>query len=226
MAILKVRRLWQTGQRYAAAGLACFCVLGLAPFALAQTSTAAPPNETQDELAAWQSASNAGTPMAFEEFYQKYPASPHLKTVTGTLRGRYWFKINLPFGDSGGVQQDGVIVTVEGMDAAMNLSLADAIKLSAIGSAPVASGPNSAQAQAMTFNSMYVEASGGGVIVGNQIITPKDSLNTTIILSADGSRLLAWDLGKSTPAANPSTAPTIKKGPDGNYPCGSKCPTP
>lgn len=226
MAILKLRRFWQTGQRYAAAGLACICVLGLAPFALAQTSTAAPPNETQDELAAWQSASTAGTPTAFADFYQKYPASPHLKTVTGTLRGRYWFKLNLPFGNSDEVKQDGVVVTVEGMDAAMNLSLADAIRLGAIGSAPVAQGPNSAQAKAMSFSYMYVEASGGGVIVGNQIITPKDSLNATIVLSTDGSRLLAWDLGKSIPAANPSTAPTIKKGPDGNYPCGSKCAAP
>jgi hypothetical protein len=67
---------------------------------------------------------------------------------------------------------------------------------------------------------------GGELVVGNEIIAPKDSLNGTIVLSADGKRLLTWDLSKSTPAAQPSPDHTIVKGPDGKYPCGLACPGP
>ena len=175
-----------------------------------------------EQAAAWALATKADSPVTFRSFYQEFPGSPYLKTVTGTLRGRYWFKLNMPFGD-GGKRRDGVIVTVEGMDLAMNLSLADAKDLGVIGSVPAASTANP-NAQGTTFNYKYFEATDGGVVVGSDLITPKDSLKSTIILSADGSRLLAWDLSNSTPAPHPSTQPTVKKGLDGKYPCGPECP--
>jgi hypothetical protein len=60
--------------------------------------------------------------------------------------------------------------------------------------------------------------------VGNQIITPKDNLNSALFLSADGSQLLAWDLSKSAPDTHPSTEPTMTQDSDGNYACGQACP--
>jgi hypothetical protein len=75
--------------------------------------------------------------------------------------------------------------------------------------------PKVLNARGQTFNWVYGEVTGGGVVVGNEIIAPKDSLKSTIVLSADGKRLLTWDLSKSTPAAQPSQNPTMLKGPDG-----------
>ena len=185
----------------------------------------------QDEPFAWQSASNAGSPKAFSKFFHEYPNSAHLKIVTGTLRGRYWLQMlntNITSPDqisAVGNGRRGVVVTVEGMDAAMNLSLEDAIGLGVIGSRPAIRGEN-AEADGTIFSSGYFEVESGTTVVGEKVITPKDFLNCTIVLSADGSRLLAWDLGKATPALNPSPGFTMKKGPDGSYPCGLACSSP
>ncbi|MGA3070514.1 MAG: ankyrin repeat domain-containing protein [Terracidiphilus sp.] len=183
-------------------------------------------SEKQD----WDQAVLKDTVQAYLAFSKAHPDSKFIKKVTGTLRGRYWKQtinpgpINNPaqIGDVG-PGHDGVVVTVEGMNVAKNLSLEDAKSLGVIGVAPASEGANS-NADGMMFNYIYFEATKGGVIVGHQMITPKDSLNSTILLSADSSRLLAWDLTNATAAANPSSQPTMKEGPDGKYPCGLACP--
>jgi TonB family protein len=174
------------------------------------------------EFAAWEATLKAATQNAYKAFYQRFPNTSHLKTATGTLRARYWFKVAQPFGDDG-KHHDGVIVTVDGMNFATNLSLEEAKNLGVIGVTPAAPDANP-DSQGRTFKRIYFEATQGGVLVGNQIITPKDNLNSTLFLSADGSHLLAWDLSNSAPDAHPSTEPTMTQDSEGNYACGQACP--
>jgi hypothetical protein len=174
------------------------------------------------EFAAWEATIRAATPNAYKAFYQRFPNTNRLKVVPGTLRARYWFKVAQPFGDDG-KHHDGVIVTVDGMNFAVNLSLEEAKNTGVIGVTPAAADANP-DSQGRTFKRIYFEATDGGVLVGNQIITPKDNLNTTLFLSADGSQLLAWDLSKSAPDSHPSTEPTMTQDADGNYACGQACP--
>jgi TonB family protein len=174
------------------------------------------------EFAAWESTLKAATQNAYKAFYQRFPNTSHLKTATATLRARYWFKVAQPFGDDG-KHRDGVFVTVDGMNFAINLSLEDAKNLGVIGVTPAAPDANP-DSQGRTFHRIYFEATAGGVLVGNQIITPKDNLNSTLFLSADGSQLLAGDLSKAAPNAHPSTEPTMTQDSDGNYACGQACP--
>jgi TonB family protein len=174
------------------------------------------------EFAAWEATLKAANPSAYKTFYQRFPNTTRLKVVPGTLRARYWFKVAQPFGDDG-KHRDGVFVTVDGMNFAINLSLEEAINRGVIGVTPAAPDANP-DSQGRTFKRIYFEATEGGVLVGNQIITPKDNLNSTLFLSADGSQLLAWDLSKSTPDAHPSTEPTMTQDSDGNYACGQACP--
>jgi TonB family protein len=174
------------------------------------------------EFAAWEATIKAATPNAYKAFYQRFPNTSHLKTATAALRARYWFKVAQPFGDDG-KHRDGVIVTVDGMNSAINLSLEEAKNLGVIGVTPAAPDANP-DSQGRTFKRIYFEATQGGVLVGNQIITPKDNLNSTLFLSADGSQLLAWDLSNSAPDSHPSTEPTMTQDSDGNYACGQACP--
>ncbi len=174
------------------------------------------------EFAAWEATLKAATQNAYKTFYQRFPNTTRLKVVPGTLRARYWFKVAQPFGDDG-KHRDGVFVTVDGMNFAINLSLEEAINRGVIGVAPAAADANP-DSQGRTFKRIYFEATQGGVLVGNQIITPKDNLNSTLFLNADGSQLLAWDLSKSAPDTHPSTEPTMTQDSDGNYLCGPACP--
>jgi TonB family protein len=174
------------------------------------------------EFAAWEATLKAATPSAYKTFYERFPNTTRLKVVPGTLRARYWFKVAQPFGDDG-KHRDGVFVTVDGMNFAINLSLEDAKNFGVIGFDPAAPDANP-DSQGRTFKRIYFEATQGGVLVGNQIITPKDNLNSTLFLSADGSQLLAWDLSKSAPDTHPSTEPTMTQDSDGNYACGQACP--
>lgn len=174
------------------------------------------------EFAAWDATLRAATQDAYKSFYQRFPNTTHLKVVSGTLRARYWFKVAQPFGDDG-KHRDGVFVTVDGMNFAINLSLDAAKNLGVIGFDPAAPDANP-DSQGRTFKRIYFEATQGGVLVGNQIITPKDNLNTTLYLSADGAQLLAWDLSKSAPDVHPSTEPTMTQDSEGNYACGEACP--
>jgi len=174
------------------------------------------------EFAAWEAANRDGSPETFTEFYRRYPSSSHLKITTGTLRARYWFKMDQPFGDDG-KHRDGVIVTAEGLDAGVNLSLAEARKLNVIGFTPAA-GHEDSDTPGKTFNRIYFESTGGGVLVGDQIISPKDSVSAMLILNAETGQLLSWDTSKATVADHPSTEPTMVANADGKYACGSACP--
>jgi TonB family protein len=186
------------------------------------TSSFASFHTGMSEYAAWEAANKDGSPEIFTEFYRRFPASLHLKITTGTLRARYWFKIDQPFGDDG-KHRDGVIVTVEGRDAGVNLSLAEAKRLNVIGFAPAA-GTEDSDTSGKTFNRIYFESTAGGVLVGDQIITPKDSLNAMLILNADTGQLLCWDLSKATVAEHPSSEPTMVANSDGKFACGPDCP--
>lgn len=188
------------------------------------TSSFASFHTGMSEFTAWEVANKDGSPEIFSEFYRRYPNSPLLKTATGTLRARYWFKVSQPFGDDG-KHRDGVIVTVEGMDVGVNLSLDKAKKLKVIGFTPSSDTADS-DSSGRTFNHTYFEATRGGVLVGDQMITPKDLLNATLILSADGSRLLSWDTTNSTPSDRPSSQPTMLQDANGKFACGDACPAP
>ena len=195
------------------------------PEHLASAPQAAAEGSPEQEASEWQSAEKANTPDAFQGFFRRFPQSPHIKTVSGTLRGRYWFRLTMPFENKNQVHREGVVVTVEGLSVARNLSLEDARRLGVINSSPASRGVNY-QEKGVTFDYVYFEASGGGVVVGDQVVAPRDLLNSTIVLSADGKRLLTWDASGAREAPQPSTRPTIEKGQDGNYPCGPACPAP
>jgi TonB family protein len=176
------------------------------------------------EFAAWEAANRVGTPEIYMEFYHRYPNSSHLKITAGTLRARYWFKVARPFGDDG-KHRDGVIVTVEGMDIGINIPLDKAKKLKVIGFTPSSDTADS-DSSGRTFNHTYFEATRGGVLVGDQLITPKDLLNATLILSGDGSRLLTWDTTTSSSSDHPSSQPTMIEDANGKFACGDTCPAP
>jgi hypothetical protein len=196
----------------------------LLPTTLLLTSfvQAQPAVDASSMESAWQAAEKDGTPEAYLAFYKSFPQSPLIKVATGTLRGRYWRKLAMPFDSGKGPLPDGVVVTVEGMDAAKGLSLNDARRRGVIVTAPATRGSR-VSTQGETFNYVYFEATGGAVVVGDQTVAPRDLLNTTVIISADGKRLLGWDTSKASEAAQPFRQSTIKAGADGNYPCGTAC---
>lgn len=186
--------------------------------AVAQQPQAAEPNKREE--AAWHSAQRDGTAAAYLDFYANFPQSLHIKTMTATVRGRYWFNIKMPFANANEPKRDGVLVTLEGATAFMNLSLEDAKRLRLIGTGPGAN----VKTQGTTFNYTYAEVTGGGYVVGGQTILPVDNVGATAILTADGTRLLSADLAKATLAAQPSPKPTMVTGSDGKYLCGAACP--
>jgi TonB family protein len=188
------------------------------------TSSFASFHTGMSEFAAWEVANRDGSPEIFREFYRRYPNSSQLKTATGTLRGRYWFKVAQPFGDDG-KHRDGVIVTVDGMDVGVNIPLDKAKKLKVIGVTPSSDTADS-DSSGRTFNRTYFEATRGGVLVGSEMITPKDLLNVKLILSADGTRLLSWDSTDATPSDHPSSQPTMFQDANGKFACGDACPAP
>ncbi|MGA9068637.1 MAG: energy transducer TonB [Terracidiphilus sp.] len=188
------------------------------------TSSFASFHTGMSEFAAWEAANKDGSPEIFMEFYRRFPNSSYVKTSTGTLRGRYWFKVAQPFGDDG-KHRDGVIVTVEDMNSGVNISLEKAKKLKVIGFTPSSDTADS-DSSGRTFNHTYFEATRGGVLVGDQMITPKDLLNVKLILSADGSRLLSWDTTNATPSDHPSSQPTMIADENGKFACGDACPAP
>lgn len=177
-----------------------------------QTPNSAPkvvkPAQPAADLAAWQAACKIGTPAAFKEFYQHYPHSPRIKVVVGTLRGRYWYFVDDP------ARQSGVLVTAEGYPVLLNLSLSAAVDLGVITSTPIQAGTKFA-AKGMTFHWNYVEIDEGGIPQLStdenvkQLIEPKDSLMSSIVLTADGRRLLAWDLSNAEAAKKPSSERTF-----------------
>jgi len=149
----------------------------------------------------------------------------------------------MPFDSDKQPAPSGVVVTVEGMNVSLNVSLEEALRLKVLNSRQASHGVN-VQGKGTTFNYTFIEVTRGAVAVDSPgmfeawkrlhqkespvpptkvVITPTDSLNSTIILGADGTRLLTWDLSQATPAAQPSTEPTIVKGSDGQYPCDPAC---
>jgi hypothetical protein len=123
-------------------------------YAIAQQQALEP---AEAEKLAWNSAQRNGTPAAYRDFYGKFPQSSFIKTMPATVRGRYWFKTKMPFANANEPNRDGVVVTVEGSTAFLNLSLEDAKRIKVIGTGPP--GAN-VKAQATTFNYTYVELPG------------------------------------------------------------------
>jgi hypothetical protein len=178
-------------------------------------TTQAPASDSQpadSEAAAWKIAEASGTPAAYREFYRKYPRSPLIKAVTATVRGRYWYMMNDP------QNREGVIVSAEGVAALVNLSVKDAIDEKVI-DAGAATSNAAVTASGMTFNYVYIEAlepwleaygnvasSGGDKVT---LLRPTDSAQSVAILSADGARLLSWDLSTAQPATPSSTKATF-----------------
>ena len=163
---------------------------------------------SQTEHAAWETAVTNGTPTAFAEYFKKYPDSARIKTQTKTLRGCYWFRMNDP------KRRAGVIVTVEGTDLFVNVSLEEAKALKVIDCRPA---PVKSSAKGRTFNSVFAEIIEGGFIVGKkegvfELVEPRDNVNSTVVLSADGKRLLTWDVRNAQVAERPNPKPTFVAG--------------
>jgi len=126
--------------------------------------------------------------------------------VQGTLRGRFWEKLYDPD------NSEGVLVTVQGMNVLKSLSVQDAVRLEVIGSIPREPGKKITYV-GQSFNYVYLEICQGDVTPYSPavrlIIEPRDNLDSTIILSADGKHLLSWDLSNSHPTTQTSEQPTF-----------------
>lgn len=186
------------------------CICWLVAMIVATGLWAAEQKEPETaEQQAWESALRTGTPSGFSEYFHKYPTSPHIRTRTGTVRGRYWFNMH-------DQSQGGVIVTVEGMNVLVNVSLEEAKRLEVIGSRTATPGLTT-KAEGITFNYIYGEIVEGDFIVAKmvnkevvkEVIEPRDHLNSTVVLSADETRLLTWDLSKAKIATQPDPHPTF-----------------
>ena len=178
-----------------------FCCL-VAMHASAGSGVAQQPPQDAAERQAWELAVNSATPSAFLDFYHAYPASSHITTRIGTVRGRFWVKLD-------DRSQLGVIVTVEGMNVLLNVPLEEAVRLGVVGSRPVTTGEVNTTGR--TFEYVYFEAQ-GDVIAGGMVVEPRDHLNSTIVLDEDGTSLLTWDFSEADIATQPSPDPTFMAG--------------
>lgn len=163
-----------------------------------------------DEPGAWESAARTGTPTSFAEYFKRYPDSPRIKTQKGTVRGRFWCRLDAAN------SQNGVLVTVEGTDLLLNVPLEEAERLEVINSKLATSGL-AKEAIGQSFCCIFTEIVDGGYVVSRnlgdavvkEVIAPKDSEEGTLVLSADGASLLTWDLRQAKTRARPDARPTF-----------------
>lgn len=171
------------------------------------------PALSQAESDAWQDASQADAPAAYAEFFRSFPGSPLISVRKGTLRGRYWCRID------GALRQDGVLVTVEGTDYLVSVPVGEAVCQGLIYSRLAAAGLEK-KSRGQSFRFCFAEIVEGGYIVARRIrgevvkevVEPKDSENCTLIVSANGERLLSWDLSSATCRTQADTRPTFVAG--------------
>jgi hypothetical protein len=163
---------------------------------------------------AWRTAVQRGTVDAFAAFAKNYPHSPHIKASRGTLRGRYWQKIQL---GSDTVSEEGVIVTVKNTSLLVNISVEEAVRLGAVAARP-AIPEEDAKATGTTFNYLFLEVTNGGCLLAvkakdgstrKMMIEPRDNEDSVIVTNADGTRLLAWDINKAQVSSHPDPNPTF-----------------
>lgn len=150
------------------------------------------------------------------------PGSAHIKVILGTVRGRYWMSM----GDivmSGGQattvgDAEGVLVTVANTNALKKVSVEEAVALGVIGSKPATSVPSGTTLRipVTTFDVTSLEMQGPCLVayksrtqennVIKLLLEPRDVLNVHVVLSADGTQLLAWDLRDAKADDHPDTA--------------------
>lgn len=174
------------------------------------------------EETAWSHAVSEGTVAAYLEFAKQYAASSHVKTTSGTLRARYWLKMGDLTASSGGVTADfggqGILVTVARSDAFTMLKLVDAISQGVIRYKLLADVPRGTifRIPTTTFEYTTFEMQ-GPCLAGDPnstdvnlskgiVVEPTDFVNASIVMSADGKRLLAWDLKNATVADQPDVS--------------------
>ena len=173
--------------------------------------------QTVEEISAWNYAVKTGTVTAYKTYYSKYPTSPRIKVVNGTLRGRYWRRIG-----SSSPKNNGALVTVEGMTVLKKLTLGEARILKVLEFTQRILGPDDeVKANGMTFSRLYIEfdeATPVGSLISDPpnwgelevtLVKPKDYVNTIIVLSADGKRLLTWDTDTARSASKISRTTTF-----------------
>ncbi|MGA2139565.1 MAG: hypothetical protein ABSH14_11940 [Verrucomicrobiia bacterium] len=192
-------------------------IFGVAPHRQAAAQSNAPSTQFSQtdagaEDKAWDSAVKNGTVDAYLAFAREHPKSERIKVQTGTVRGRYWYKMAMPFGPSGNADksESGVLVTVEGMTVLKNVSLEEA-KVDKLLEISPATKRKEIKAKGQTFNWTCVEVSSGGCVVKDELIAPKDSIGALVVLSGDGKSLLAWDVKNAKTAAQPDENATYIK---------------
>lgn len=144
--------------------------------------------------AEWLAAEKAATVDGYLKFYKSHPTSDKIKVLSGTVRGRYWES-------SIDQSRDGVLVTVEGTQLQISITLADAERLKIIGSR-LANHGETIRANARTFNWIYMEYTDEAMSHAT-VLSPKDLKGCTVIASDDGKNLLAWDGSRAVVAEKP-----------------------
>jgi hypothetical protein len=158
----------------------------------------------------WNQTFLTNTPQAYIAFSVAHPNSSLIKTAIGTIRGRYWENIM-------NGKEDGVLVTVAGMNTLGKFSIQDAKALGVIDAKPMESTQYNMKVKGVTFDIIYAEMLGAcPVRNGNDVlemIEPADNENASLILSADGTRILAWNLRNAKRADQPDVSqPTYPSG--------------
>ncbi len=160
-----------------------------------------------DEGSAWNATVKKGTKEAYLAFAREHPKADRVQVRTGTVRGRYWYKMAMPFAQKAEKAECGVLVTVEGLNVLRNVSLKEARGDKLLDIKPATKGEQ-AKAGGQTFNWTCLEVTRGGCVVDDELIAPRDTTNAMVILSSDGKDLLAWDVGDAKVAAEPTDKPT------------------
>jgi ankyrin repeat protein len=176
----------------------------------------------QTEEFAWSQAVANDTIKAYLDFSRAYPNSAHIQIATGTVRGRYWETMGQPEWLGGKVVTDlaaeGVLVTVAKTEAFKMLPLEEAIALGVIGYKPAGLVPSGTELKTpvTTFDVTSMEMQGSCFVkhttssnkdlAAGLMIEPKDILDASVVLSADGKRLLAWDIGNAKVADHADTS--------------------
>ena len=157
--------------------------------------------QLQTEASAWEVTVKNGSVDAYLAFARKFPKSERIQVRKGTVRGRFWYKVT-----DGSV--NGVLVTVAGTKLLRNVTLTEAKAQAVIGARP----PNKGEeitARGRTFNWTCLEITSGGLVFSNnEAILPKDSEGATVVISGDGTTLLAWYLDDAKTVATTDKKPT------------------
>ncbi len=170
----------------------------------------------------WKEVQTKNTVQGYLDFATANPDSPHIKVVTGTLRGRYWKSMGKPTMENGQLTfsggGDGVLLTVAGTSVLKKLTVEEAVSSGLIGSVPESSVRKGTvlKTPATTFDTTSFElqgpclagfkSTGASHEIVPLLLKPRDISNAGVVLGSNETQLLAWDTSNGKIDDNPDTS--------------------